>query len=233
MWYDNLNMKRVLLLLLLLILITIFSFKTVEAYLPLPAEVFLHIDDTSIVAGQAISGKATIRLYEDPGGGNFFINFGDGTPNLLFQCDFNPDAPEGYTICEKQFVHVYQNPNTYTLTLTTPFYDPFISAVVTRTARITVSEEPTSPPATFALSPITATTIEEVIRRTTSIIYWIGASIAIIMILLGGFYLLTSGGNPKQIMRGKQIIFYALIGLALITFVRGTIELIYAILGVR
>jgi hypothetical protein len=203
-------------------------------------ELYLDIKNPSITAGEAVSGKVLAKVYAGFGNtpsncniGVDFELFSVDSPPLTFSCNYDPatGGVEGYAACEQNFTHVYLTPGEKTIIAYASCGGPGLVAI--KRAQITVSERPVTPALLGFESPLEATTIEEVIRRTTSIIYWIGASIAIIMILLGGFYLLTSGGNPKQIMRGKQIIFYALIGLAFITLARGIIELINAIIGVR
>ena len=46
----------------------------------------------------------------------------------------------------------------------------------------------------------------------------IGGGVAFLATLLGGFYLLTSEGDPERINLGKKIIFYSLTGLIVIIF---------------
>ena len=41
--------------------------------------------------------------------------------------------------------------------------------------------------------------------------------IAIIMVILGGFWYLTAAGNPEQAKKGAKFILYALIGIVVIT----------------
>lgn len=41
---------------------------------------------------------------------------------------------------------------------------------------------------------------------------FIGAPIAIFMIMLGGFWILTSGGKPEKIEKGKQTILWTVVG---------------------
>ena|SRR5256885_14836892 len=40
--------------------------------------------------------------------------------------------------------------------------------------------------------------------------------IAIIMIVYGGIRLITSGGNPKSVSSGRQILIYAIVGLIVV-----------------
>jgi len=47
------------------------------------------------------------------------------------------------------------------------------------------------------------------------IVNMIAAPLATIALLIGGIMMLTSGGNPTQFGKGKQILIYAIIGLCL------------------
>lgn len=46
----------------------------------------------------------------------------------------------------------------------------------------------------------------------------VGGGIAFLSTLFGGFYLLTSAGNPERINQGKKIIFYSITGILVILF---------------
>lgn len=46
----------------------------------------------------------------------------------------------------------------------------------------------------------------------------LGGSLALLLIIYGGFKLVTSAGNAREISNGKEIIQYAIIGLLLIVF---------------
>lgn len=46
----------------------------------------------------------------------------------------------------------------------------------------------------------------------------IGGGLALILIIWGGFRIVTSNGNPEEVKKGKEIITYAIVGLILILF---------------
>lgn len=54
----------------------------------------------------------------------------------------------------------------------------------------------------------------------------IGGGIAFLTMVLGGFYLLTSAGNPQRINQGKKMIFYPALGVLVIIFSVFILELI-------
>ncbi len=61
----------------------------------------------------------------------------------------------------------------------------------------------------------------------------IGGGIAFLLILFGGFQILTSAGNPEQLAAGRELVTSAITGLLLIIFSVFLLRLIgYNILGI-
>lgn len=46
----------------------------------------------------------------------------------------------------------------------------------------------------------------------------IGGGLALVLIIWGGFRIITSNGNPEEVKKGKETITYAIVGLILILF---------------
>jgi hypothetical protein len=80
-------------------------------------------------------------------------------------------------------------------------------------------------------NPLKVSTIEELINVIIDFIFWVGIILAPLAIVVGAFYLLTSGGSPDRVNRGKKIILYAFIGLLIILSGKGIISLMKDILG--
>jgi len=81
--------------------------------------------------------------------------------------------------------------------------------------------------------PITATSFEALVAGITNFIFIIALVLAPLMIIIGAIYLLTSGGDPKKLETGKNIIIYTLIGLAIILLAKGLIAVLKTIIGVK
>lgn len=64
-------------------------------------------------------------------------------------------------------------------------------------------------------------------------IFVVAVVTAPLIIIVGAFQLLTSGGDPKKIGAGKNMITSALIGLAIILLARGLIAMIQQAIGVK
>jgi len=72
--------------------------------------------------------------------------------------------------------------------------------------------------------------IPECIEKIISFIFWIAVGIVPIIIIIAGFLFLTSGGDPEKTRTAKRIIFWAVIGLAIILFAKGIISLIKSVI---
>ena len=51
------------------------------------------------------------------------------------------------------------------------------------------------------------------------------------MVLVGAFYILTSGGEPRRVQTGKDIILYTFVGLLIVFLAKGIIGAIKLVLG--
>jgi len=59
-------------------------------------------------------------------------------------------------------------------------------------------------------------TVQGIISKIAGVIFWLGLMIAPIAIIWGGFEIATAGGDQSKVTKGKQIIFYSIIGLVII-----------------
>ena len=69
------------------------------------------------------------------------------------------------------------------------------------------------------------------ITYATNWVFYILTLIVVIMIIWGGFTYLTAAGNPEAAGKGKTIILYALIGLAIALVARVIPAIVKAIIG--
>ncbi len=63
---------------------------------------------------------------------------------------------------------------------------------------------------------VTATTLPKCVNQVYIWSLGIAVLLAMLMIVLGGYYLMTSGGNAEQATKGKEYITSALIGVVLL-----------------
>lgn len=81
-------------------------------------------------------------------------------------------------------------------------------------------------------NPLGPSTFEELLNTITSFLFLLSIPIVSIMILYGGFKMLTAAGAPDKIEAGKKTITYAIVGFIVIIISRGAALLIKDILGV-
>ncbi len=82
-------------------------------------------------------------------------------------------------------------------------------------------------------NPLNTTDITEVLNRIFDFLIIIGAPLLAILIIIGGFQILTAAGNPEKINTGRKTILYAAIGYAIILCAKGVIYIIKQILGFK
>ena len=82
-------------------------------------------------------------------------------------------------------------------------------------------------------NPLTVETVTELIDKIINFVWYLAIVAAPIMFLIGGFTFLTSAGSPDKVKRGRDIMVYAAIGLAIVLLCKGLIELVKDVLGVK
>lgn len=79
--------------------------------------------------------------------------------------------------------------------------------------------------------PTSATNVESVLANVTNYIFWIATAITPLLIIIGAFFFMTSGGEYEKITRAKHIITYTVIGYSIILLSRGLVYILADILG--
>ena len=67
----------------------------------------------------------------------------------------------------------------------------------------------------FNLFPDQNASLPEIVQGILNWIFGIIGIIAVIMVILGGFKLMTSTGDPGRVKKGKDTILYGIIGLVI------------------
>ena len=92
-------------------------------------------------------------------------------------------------------------------------------------------------PSAFAdnsVSPLTnvlgaGSTFQTVLSNVDAFLLAIAAPICGIMVVWGGFQMITAGGNPEKFSSGKKTLLYAAIGFAVVIFASSVVPLIQSI----
>jgi len=90
----------------------------------------------------------------------------------------------------------------------------------------------TPPSGSLCLCPPTsATTLEGLLDNIVDYIFWFATAITPILVIVGGFYFMTSGGSVEKVTTAKRIIVYTVIGYMIILFARGLVYILADLLG--
>ena len=88
------------------------------------------------------------------------------------------------------------------------------------------------PSGTFCMCPPTTFgSFEDLVSTVINYIFWFATILMPILIIIGGFYYMTSGGEYEKVNTGKRIITYTIIGYAIILFSWGLVYIIAEVLG--
>jgi hypothetical protein len=81
--------------------------------------------------------------------------------------------------------------------------------------------------------PVSSSDLFELIDRIIGIVFWIATTFSFFMIVIGGFLMVTSAGDPQKVGRGRNTVFYAIVGFAVMSLSKGIVALLLALLGVK
>lgn len=80
-------------------------------------------------------------------------------------------------------------------------------------------------------NPLSSDTLEELIYNISNFIWKVATALVPLMIVIAGFYFITSAGDPAKIQTAKNIILYTVIGYGIISLSQGLILVIRDVLG--
>ncbi|MBI2036927.1 MAG: hypothetical protein HYT14_01030 [Candidatus Liptonbacteria bacterium] len=80
-------------------------------------------------------------------------------------------------------------------------------------------------------NPLAADSITGVLDSIMTYFIMIGAPIVAIMVIYGGFQILTAGGEPEKFTTGRKTILYAVIGYGIIIISKGVTLILKQLLG--
>ncbi|MDP3948665.1 MAG: pilin [bacterium] len=85
---------------------------------------------------------------------------------------------------------------------------------------------------TTLLNPLGVETFPALVQRILSWLFTLSIPIVSIMVMVGGYYILTAAGNEERLKTGRNTILYAVIGFAVILIANGVVSLIRQLTGV-
>ena len=75
-------------------------------------------------------------------------------------------------------------------------------------------------------NPLKHKTFDELIKAIIVFLRNLALAVTALVIVLSGFYFVTAAGDPAKVTKAKQMILYALIGLAIVLAAEGIVTLI-------
>lgn len=80
-------------------------------------------------------------------------------------------------------------------------------------------------------NPLQHGTLEELAEAIIDFVFNLALVLAPLIIIIGGFYIVTAGGNPEKVKTGKDIIIYALVGILIILTSKGIVAVITSLIN--
>jgi len=189
---------------------------------------FDSIAPTTVELGKNISGIVSIKAYCPTNSvidNTISVNFGDGNIVNLDICTCiatKGDEGGNYATCSSEFSYTYESLGDFTA-IPKGGNTSGEGVTISVLERTTTEREPVK-------NPIKAGTIAEIIDKITDIAFYIFSGIALALFILGGIMIITAGGMPERIRKGKQAITMTLVGYAIILIAKGIVELVMKIL---
>jgi|AntAceMinimDraft_18_1070375.scaffolds.fasta_scaffold00903_8 hypothetical protein len=192
----------------------------------------IHISESSknIIVGQEIFIQANIKAGDESTYlSGCKINFGDGEELTNFCQHLKPGQ-----ICTKNVSHSYDSPRDYTVKVSCGSYSTASGGAMIKDEEIVkVSAKPILDPSVDEdFNPLEANTLDGIVKSLTGLAFSILSGLAVIFVMIGGFYILTAGGSPDQLKKGKKIILFTIIGFSVVMAATGIRALIYKILEI-
>ena len=75
-------------------------------------------------------------------------------------------------------------------------------------------------------NPIKAKTFEELINAIIDFLWMFGIAVVPMVIIIAGYFFVTSMGDPAKVTQAKKMVLYAMIGLLIIGMAKGIVTLI-------
>jgi hypothetical protein len=82
-------------------------------------------------------------------------------------------------------------------------------------------------------NPLQYSTLDDLIKALIGFLKTLALALVPVVIIIGGYYIMTAGGNPDKVKTGKNIIIYALIALVIIWLAEDLVDVIKGIIGVK
>lgn len=82
-------------------------------------------------------------------------------------------------------------------------------------------------------NPLKTTSVVDLLNRILRSLTFVAVPIAVLMIIIGAFQIMSAGGDPEKFSTGKKTILYAAIGFAVLLTARLLIDISAELLGAK
>jgi len=73
----------------------------------------------------------------------------------------------------------------------------------------------------------------DLVGAINSFIFTVAVAVAPVLFVIGGFMIVTAGGNPLQVQKAQKLMLYTAIGLAVILLAQAIVAVIKNVIGVE
>ena len=189
--------------------------------------IFVTVDNTDITVDQTVHIKVVAKTYSAEKWTKIEVDFGDGQ-----KASVGCSSSE----CEGDWDHTYKKVGQFEVHACGIPESGIAHGIcnVPYSSTVNVSPRSTSPSSNrTTLNPLLATSIGSVLDRIGNIIFFLASSLAVLMLMIGGFIILTAAGSPDRLAKGRRVILLTLLGFAIMMLSKGIIDLIYHLIGVK
>jgi len=107
-----------------------------------------------------------------------------------------------------------------------------ILGIIFTVSVVALADEPVSNTTEIKLeNPIGTDKLDEIIYGLINFLLGVALVVCPLVIVVGGFYFITSGGSPEKANKGRQIMMYAAIGLVIILISRALVAAVQKAVG--
>ncbi|MBI2042427.1 MAG: hypothetical protein HYT21_01580 [Candidatus Nealsonbacteria bacterium] len=80
-------------------------------------------------------------------------------------------------------------------------------------------------------NPLNVGSFEALLEAVMNFIFWVGITLAPLMLIVAGLMYVTSAGSPTGVTKAKNLMLWTLVGLAVLIAAKGLVSVIRSILG--
>jgi hypothetical protein len=95
--------------------------------------------------------------------------------------------------------------------------------------KLAMAQNPGPGPITLP-NPLSVSTFQGVVAQVSKFLIEIAIPLTAIMAIIGGFQMMTAGGEPEKFSNGRKTLMYAAIGFAVVLLASGIVQIIRSIL---